>query len=159
MIKVLALIAQIWSEPAFLTDVLFLEAVDTPCGHVRRGYAGRVFMFPVLIPTLETSNPAKESDVFFKDIFCKDTDICRRDFCSCISRVIRFKADKGGILKDDNLSRSDRPQGQDLSVKMPLLQRVSDLLCMSNLAHASKLKEHDNDDDFQGSFRRAAERR
>ena len=37
--------------------------------------------------------------------------------------------------------------------------RVSDLLCMSNLAHASKLKEHDNDDDFQGSFRRAAERR
>lgn len=38
-------------------------------------------------------------------------------------------------------------------------QRVSDLLCMSNLAHASKLKEHDNDDDFQGSFRRAAERR
>ncbi|WP_139816304.1 hypothetical protein, partial [Planktotalea arctica] len=27
--------------------------------------------------------------------------------------------------------------------------RVSDLLCMSNLAHASKPKEHDNNDDFQ----------
>jgi hypothetical protein len=35
-------------------------------------------------------------------------------------------------------------------------RRVSDLLCMINLAHASKLKEHDNNDDFQGSFRRAA---
>jgi hypothetical protein len=37
--------------------------------------------------------------------------------------------------------------------------RVSDLLCMSNLAHASKLKEHDDNDDIQGSIRRAAERR
>jgi putative transposase len=37
--------------------------------------------------------------------------------------------------------------------------RVSDLLCMSNLAHASPTKEHDNDDDFQGTCRRAAERR
>ena len=36
--------------------------------------------------------------------------------------------------------------------------RVSDLLCMSNLSHASLTKEHDNDDDFQGRFRRAAER-
>jgi hypothetical protein len=36
--------------------------------------------------------------------------------------------------------------------------RVSDLLCMSNLAHASKLKEHDDNDDIQGSIRRAAER-
>jgi hypothetical protein len=37
--------------------------------------------------------------------------------------------------------------------------RVSDLLCMSNLGHASKLKEHDDNDDIQGSIRRAAERR
>ena len=37
--------------------------------------------------------------------------------------------------------------------------RVSDLLCMSNLAHASKLKEHDDNDDIQGSIRRSAERR
>ena len=37
--------------------------------------------------------------------------------------------------------------------------RVSDLLCMSNLVHASATKEHDNDDDYQGTFRRAAERR
>jgi flagellar biosynthesis/type III secretory pathway protein FliH len=39
------------------------------------------------------------------------------------------------------------------------VKRVSDLLCMSNMAHASLTKEHDNDDDFQGRFRRAAERR
>jgi len=37
--------------------------------------------------------------------------------------------------------------------------RVSDLLCMSNLAHASKLKEHDDNDDIQGITGRAAERR
>jgi hypothetical protein len=36
--------------------------------------------------------------------------------------------------------------------------RVSDLLCMSNLAHASKPKEHDNNDDFQRITGRAAER-
>jgi len=35
-------------------------------------------------------------------------------------------------------------------------ERVSDLLCMSNLAHASKLKEHDDNDDFQGITGRAA---
>lgn len=37
--------------------------------------------------------------------------------------------------------------------------RVSDLLCMSDLAHASKLQEHDDNDDIEGSIRRAAERR
>ena len=35
-------------------------------------------------------------------------------------------------------------------------RRVSDLLCMSNLSHASILKEHDNNDDFQGRSRRTA---
>ncbi len=45
---------------------------------------------------------------------------------------------------------------RELAVTFP---RVSDLLCMSNLAHASKLKEHDDNDDIQGSIRRAAERR
>jgi len=34
--------------------------------------------------------------------------------------------------------------------------RVSDLLCMTDLAHASKLKEHDDNDDFQGTTGRAA---
>ena len=34
--------------------------------------------------------------------------------------------------------------------------RVSDLLCMSSLSHASLTKEHDNNDDIQRSFRRAA---
>jgi hypothetical protein len=32
-------------------------------------------------------------------------------------------------------------------------QRVSDLLCMNNLVHASATKEHDNDDNFQGLIR------
>ena len=27
--------------------------------------------------------------------------------------------------------------------------RVSDILCMSNLVHASKLKEHEDNDDYQ----------
>jgi two-component system cell cycle sensor histidine kinase/response regulator CckA len=38
-------------------------------------------------------------------------------------------------------------------------KRESDLLCMSKFTHASATKEHDNYDDFQGTFRRAAERR
>ena len=37
--------------------------------------------------------------------------------------------------------------------------RVSDLLCMSNSVHASLTKEHEENDDYEGSFRRAAERR
>ena len=37
--------------------------------------------------------------------------------------------------------------------------RVSDLLCMSNSVHASKPKEHEDNDNYEGSFRRAAERR
>ena len=28
-------------------------------------------------------------------------------------------------------------------------ERVSDILCMSNLVHASKLKEHEDNDDYQ----------
>ena len=43
------------------------------------------------------------------------------------------------------------------SLKSPgFSTRVSDLLCMSNLSHASILKEHDNNDDFQGRSRRTA---
>ncbi len=40
--------------------------------------------------------------------------------------------------------------------KMPGHLRVSVLLCMTDLAHASKLKEHDDNDDFQGTTGRAA---
>ena len=44
-----------------------------------------------------------------------------------------------------------------LDMMMPgMTGRVSDLLCMSNLAHASKMKEHDNNDDFQRITGRAA---
>jgi ankyrin repeat protein len=35
-------------------------------------------------------------------------------------------------------------------------ERVSDLLCMSDLVHASKLKEHDDNDDIQRATGRAA---
>ena len=37
-------------------------------------------------------------------------------------------------------------------------KRVCDLLCMINPVHASTLKEHDDNDDFQGTAGRAAER-
>jgi len=40
-----------------------------------------------------------------------------------------------------------------------ILEGVSDLLCMSKSAHASPTKEHEDNDDFQGTFRRAVERR
>ena len=32
---------------------------------------------------------------------------------------------------------------------LPDFVRVSDILCMSNLVHASKLKEHEDNDDYQ----------
>jgi regulator of RNase E activity RraA len=44
----------------------------------------------------------------------------------------------------------------DVQVAKGLKARVYDLLCMSKLAHASKLKEHDDNDDFQGTTGRAA---
>ena len=34
--------------------------------------------------------------------------------------------------------------------------RVSDLLCISNMVHASLTKEHEDNDDYEGSIRRAA---
>ena len=37
----------------------------------------------------------------------------------------------------------------------PAIVRVSDLLCICDLVHASKLKEHDDNDDFQGTIGRA----
>ena len=39
---------------------------------------------------------------------------------------------------------------------MQYFKRVSDLLCMSNLVHASPMKEHDDNDDIQSTTRRAA---
>ena len=35
--------------------------------------------------------------------------------------------------------------------------RVSDLLCMSDLSHASSFKEHDHDDDIERLIRPTAE--
>ena len=55
-------------------------------------------------------------------------------------------------IPDDHIA----PRRSAFFVARSVLRRVSDLLCMSNLSHASILKEHDNNDDFQGSSRRAA---
>ena len=38
----------------------------------------------------------------------------------------------------------------------PRPMRVSDLLCMIKSVHVSPTKEHDDDDNFQQNFRRAA---
>jgi len=48
--------------------------------------------------------------------------------------------------------------GHDIDgpLSLPAEGRVSDLLCMTNLAHASPTKEHDDNDDFQGTTGRAA---
>ena len=43
-----------------------------------------------------------------------------------------------------------------MPVPLHVLTRVSDLLCMSDLVHASKLKEHDDNDDIQRPTGRAA---
>ena len=50
-------------------------------------------------------------------------------------------------LFESNVPRVDRLFSQ------PVGLRVSDLLCMSSLSHASLTKEHDNNDDIQRSFR------
>ena len=52
---------------------------------------------------------------------------------------------KGGVY-DDLLTEVCR-QIEDHGLK--LKERVSDILCMSNLVHASKLKEHEDNDDYQ----------
>jgi hypothetical protein len=45
--------------------------------------------------------------------------------------------------------------GAQMAGASRLRGRVSDLLCMSKLAHASATQEHENDEDFQGTFRLA----
>ena len=52
------------------------------------------------------------------------------------------------------VSRVMFEQARILDGEMP--SRVSDLLCMSNSVHASLTKEHEDNDDYEGSIRRAA---
>jgi hypothetical protein len=76
-----------------------------------------------------------------------------------IIRIVQSKGrkDRNVMLPVDILSLlrdwwKERPTGQDQDVsalERVLFPRVSDLLCMSNSAHASATKEHDNDDDYQ----------
>ena len=56
----------------------------------------------------------------------------------------------------ENVSRITADDG--LGERIWLRARVSDLLCMSNSVHASLTKEHEDNDDYEGSIRRAAER-
>ena len=56
-----------------------------------------------------------------------------------------------GELHDILCVHEERVVGRDNTVR-----RLSDLLCMSNLVHASPMKEHDDNDDFQGTTGRVA---
>ena len=101
-------------------------------------------------------------------------DQARRTFEDCrvvVTRGIEAITDVQAILHQvrvfDQFTPSNDPYGEhdfgsfiyaDITIFWKF-ERVSDLLCMSNLVHASATKEHDNDDDYQGTFRRAAERR
>ena len=59
----------------------------------------------------------------------------------------------GRLAGYDDVNDADR---LSLDPVMRQVVRVSVLLCMTDLAHASKLKEHDDNDDFQGTTGRAA---
>jgi len=61
-----------------------------------------------------------------------------------------FIGSKASVVIFDR-TKSDFPIG--IVDNVPYGMRVSDLLCMSNLVHASATKEHDNDDNFQGLIR------
>ena len=65
------------------------------------------------------------------------------------------------ISRNDRKATGDRQSDKHVArlIKKTVLDagmRVSVLLCMTDLAHASKLKEHDDNDDFQGTTGRAA---
>ena len=59
----------------------------------------------------------------------------------------------GRLAGYDDVNDADR---LSLDPVMRQVVRVSVPLCMTDLAHASKLKEHDDNDDFQGTTGRAA---
>jgi hypothetical protein len=59
-----------------------------------------------------------------------------------------------------DIIKKRRPSGhlqlEDLEEVAAKTTRVSGLLCMSKLVHASDLKEHDDNDDIQRTTRRTA---
>ena len=83
--------------------------------------------------------------------------------CAVISGADGWKSSSAisGHIVPTKMTKADTANKILLEIRAVsrLTTRVSDLLCMSNLAHASKLKEHDDNDDIQGNIRRAAERR
>ena len=78
------------------------------------------------------------------------------------SNVLNAESEIAGVLEiTDKVSKGSSgrviPLNKELKKSLAsLLKRVSELLCMSNLVHASKLKEHDDNDDFQGTTGRTA---
>ena len=55
-----------------------------------------------------------------------------------------------------NLRNTDIERKNQKKLLLLYTKRVSDLLCMSKSVHVSPTKEHDDDDNFQQNFRRAA---
>jgi len=49
------------------------------------------------------------------------------------------------------------PLNKGLKARLAELLRLSDLLCMSDLSHASSFKEHDHDDDIERLIRPTSE--
>ena len=111
--------------------------------------SGRAYVFVHIPKTGGTAMAlALEGRAMKDDIMLGDTPKARKRR----RRLQDFKA-AGRLWKHSTLA--------DIDGLVPILDglfklRVSDLLCMSNLSHASILKEHDNNDDFQGRSRRTA---
>jgi len=68
--------------------------------------------------------------------------------CRWLYILLRREGETSGINRIYRLNREESLVAHR--------QRVSDLLCMSNLSHASPTKEHDGDNDFQGITGRVA---
>ena len=75
---------------------------------------------------------------------------CKMDLSDPIPDYSTFSKNRHGRFRDSDVLR------HVFETVVAQCLRVSDLLCMSNLSHASILKEHDNNDDFQGRSRRTA---
>ena len=73
---------------------------------------------------------------------------------TCRVTLGHINAPDTGLLEEMQ-SKADPVPWRNAEIRDEAM-RVSDLLCMSNLSHASILKEHDNNDDFQGRSRRTA---
>jgi signal transduction histidine kinase/putative methionine-R-sulfoxide reductase with GAF domain len=133
---------------------------------------GSTFRFTILaeattLPQTQARNlVGEQSELVGKRILVVDDNATNRRILTLQTAKwgtdTRATASTGEAL--DWLKTGERFDLAILDMHMPVmdgleLARVSDLLCMSNLAHASPTKEHDDNDDFQGTTGRAAQRR